>query len=348
MSQLKISDLESTTSVNEELCNVPVDDGTSTKKITLKNLMASATASAQAYAEAAAGSASDASGYATAASTSASDASGYATSAGTSATNAAGSASAASGYADTASAAASTASGSASSAANSANSAAQQVSNAENYSKLSESFAHGNTGVRAGENTDNAKYWAGVAAAAAGGGVVTFNGRTGAVTPANGDYNAGQISRGTTSTVDADLTSAENSIISLENNIAPSEDGETASQGYAIGEQFLRNGDLQKAKTAITAGDALVLNTNYEPADDLTNQIKGKEDAHVILTQTLTAGSSTLTFTDASIGNSSRVKHYTDPFIVGLVRDMVQSGTTITVTCKPQQANVSVQLEISN
>lgn len=343
MSQLKISDLESTTSVNEELCNVPVDDGSSTKKITLKNLMASATASAQAYAEAAAGSASDASGYATAASTSASDASGYATSAGTSATNAAGSASAASGYADTASAAASTASGSASSAASSANSAAQQVSNAENYSKLSESFAHGNTGVRAGENTDNAKYWASVAAAAAGGGVVTFNGRTGAVVPANGDYNAGQISRGT-STVDTDLTKVE----TVNSNIAPSEDGDTALQGYSIGDQFLRNGTLYKTKTAIVAGDTFVLDTNYEAADKITKQIKGKEDAHIILTQTLTAGSSTLTFTDASIGNSSRVKHYTDPFIVGLVRDMVQSGTTITVTCKPQQANVSVQLEISN
>lgn len=277
MSQIKISDLESTTSVNEELCNVPVDDGTSTKKITLKNLMASATASAQAYAEAAAGSASDASGYATAASTSASDASGYATSAGTSATNAAGSASAASGYADTASAAASTASGSASSAALSANSAAQQVSNAENYSKLSESFAHGNTGVRAGENTDNAQYWAQVAAAAAGGGVVTFNGRTGAVVPANGDYSASQISRGTTSTVDTDLTSAENAITAIKGDIAPSEDGDTALQGYSKGDQFLRNGTLYKAKTAIVAGDTFVLDTNYELAADVSSQIKTLE-----------------------------------------------------------------------
>lgn len=281
MSQLKISELESTTSVNEELCNVPVDDGTSTKKITLKNLMASATASAQAYAEAAAGSASDASGYATAASTSASDASGYATSAGTSATNAAGSASAASGYADTASAAASTASGSASSAASSANNAAQQVSNAENYSKLSESYAHGNTGVRAGENTDNAKYWAQVAAAAAGGGVVTFNGRSGAVVPENGDYNADQISRGTTSTVDADLTSLE----------------------------------------------------------------QNKENKAEIKTQTLAAGSTTVTFTNMPTTGTHLVKFYNS---AGINYSEIDNSTSGQVTLKfmAQEAAVTVYCEI--
>lgn len=37
--------------------------------------------------------------------------------------------------------------------------AEQHKNDAANYSLLSESFAHGNTGVRDGENTDNSKYW---------------------------------------------------------------------------------------------------------------------------------------------------------------------------------------------
>ena len=55
------------------------------------------------------------------------------------------------------------------------------------------SWAVGGTGVRQGEDTDNAKYWAAQAAAAAGGGVTSFNGRTGSVLPARGDYTADMV-----------------------------------------------------------------------------------------------------------------------------------------------------------
>ena len=61
----------------------------------------------------------------------------------------------------------------------------------------------------------------------------------------------------------------------LNKTIAPVETDLTdASRGYHIGEQFIIDGDLFKAKTEIAQHDALVLNTNYEPADDLTTQIK--------------------------------------------------------------------------
>ena len=225
MSEIKISDLTETTSVNEEITFVPIDDGTSTKKITLKNLEESATASAQAYAEAAAASATSASGYADAASTSASNASTYASNASDSAAIAESASSAASGYSDTASAAASNASSSASSAAGSATSAAQQVSNAQNYAKLSESWTQGNTGTRAGENTNNARYWA-EQAAAMHDGVASFNGRQGIVNPADGDYSAGMISRGS-STVDDDLASLENDMSDAQEDIAGKEDAPT-------------------------------------------------------------------------------------------------------------------------
>lgn len=67
-----------------------------------------------------------------------------------------------------------------------------------------------------------------------------------------------------------------------------------------------------------------------------------------ILTQTLTAGSTTLTFTDAAIGNNSRIRPFSDPFVLGLIQDAVQSGTSVTLTCAEQSSNVSVSIEVFN
>ena len=59
--------------------------------------------------------------------------------------------------------------------------------------KAAQSWAVGGTGTREGEDTNNAKYWSEQAAAAAGGGVMSFKGRTGAVMPASGDYTAEMV-----------------------------------------------------------------------------------------------------------------------------------------------------------
>lgn len=64
---------------------------------------------------------------------------------------------------------------------------------AEESATLSKSWAVGGTGTRPGEDTNNAEYWAGQAAAAAGGGVISFNGRSGTVLPLEGDYNADKV-----------------------------------------------------------------------------------------------------------------------------------------------------------
>lgn len=68
----------------------------------------------------------------------------------------------------------------------------------------------------------------------------------------------------------------------------------------------------------------------------------------VILTQTLTAGSTTLTFTNAAIGNNSRIRPFSDPFVLGLIQDATQSGTSVTLTCAEQSNNVSVSIEVYN
>ena len=58
---------------------------------------------------------------------------------------------------------------------------------------MAKSWAVGGTGMREGEDTDNAKYWAKAAQGAAGGGVTSFNGRGGAVAPQVGDYTASMV-----------------------------------------------------------------------------------------------------------------------------------------------------------
>lgn len=126
--------------------------------------------------------------------------------------------------------AAASASGSASAAASSASAAALSEDASAEYEagaktaaasaaangKLSESWAVGGTGTRTGEDTNNAKYWAMAAQGAAGGGVSSFNGRAGAVTPQIGDYTAemvGADAQGAAETVQDNLNAhAENTV----------------------------------------------------------------------------------------------------------------------------------------
>ena len=61
----------------------------------------------------------------------------------------------------------------------------------------------------------------------------------------------------------------------LNTTIAPVEtDLTSASQAYAVGQKFIYDGVLYQAKTAIAQGAALVLNTNYEAADDVSSELE--------------------------------------------------------------------------
>lgn len=124
-------------------------------------------------------------------------AAGTATSAKTAAETAKGAAEAAQGAAETARDAAETAAGTATSKASeatqSAAAAAQDAEDAEAKAILAQSWAVGGTGTREGEDTNNAKYWSDNAQGAAGGGVTSFNGRSGAVAPQAGDYTADMV-----------------------------------------------------------------------------------------------------------------------------------------------------------
>lgn len=103
-----------------------------------------------------------------------------------------------------------------SAAAGSAQSAGASAQSAQASSKLSESWAVGGTGTRTGEDTNNAKYWAMAAQGVAGGGVSSFNGRSGAVAPQTGDYTAAMVgadAQGAAETVQGNLNvHAENTV----------------------------------------------------------------------------------------------------------------------------------------
>lgn len=173
---------------------------------------ASSATAAKASEGAAAGSATNAAASATsagksasAASEKASDAANSASAAATSAQTAQRAAGAATDAASMASEAAEAASGSASQARESAAAAAESAASVDGINKTAQSWAVGGTGTREGEDTNNAKYWAEQAQQAAGGGVVSFNGRAGSVVPQAGDYDKDMVGLGNVdNTSDAD------------------------------------------------------------------------------------------------------------------------------------------------
>lgn len=61
---------------------------------------------------------------------------------------------------------------------------------------------------------------------------------------------------------------------SVEQMIAPVEASTTASQAYAIGEQFILNGTLYTATAAITAGGTITIGGNCTASDSVTEQIE--------------------------------------------------------------------------
>lgn len=137
--------------------------------------------------------------------------------------------------------------------------------------------------------------------------------------------------------------------------IATVETTSTASQGYAIGAQFVYNGILYEATAAIASGGTITPGTNCDPADSVTSQISSlanqKQDKlHVeVKSGTLAAGSTslTLTFTTETIGNDTLIDIYSDVFGV-IPTDVTTTSTTVTLTFDAQDSAVKVAVVIEN
>lgn len=227
MKYIPISELDEITSASDTDL-IAIDNGSKTSKITVANYNSNANATAKSYAEASATSASEAATSVENATKQAESAQASASAASESATAASASKDSASEYATNAATQADNAKSYASEASTSANNASTSATNANDYAITSKSWAVGGTSTRDGEDTNNAKYWSQVAAGAAAGGVVTFNGRNGAVVPQSGDYSASLISRGT-SDVGTDLTKIETDLSSEVSRAKSAESSNTSA-----------------------------------------------------------------------------------------------------------------------
>lgn len=324
MADLKITDLTETTEA-PDTSYIPIDDGTTTNKITVKNFNEEANATAKRYAEAAEGYAQNAAvakdlavGAKDDALLAVSSASDYADAASLSADAASGSATEASGYVGQAQTAASNASAS-------ATAAAASAQGVEDYATLAKSWAEGNTGVRPDEAVNNAKYWAGVAQGAAGGGVTTFNGRSGVVVPQAHDYNAGQVDYDNTTSGLA-ATDTKSAIDEL-----ASEKADTSSLGNAA---------AKDSTNAVTQGS-----TDLVESGAVYTGLAAKANKSVVKTATLSAGSTTVTFTQLPTTGDYLIDFFTSTGINYTEIDTSVSGQ-VTLTYEEQEAAVTVSCEI--
>jgi hypothetical protein len=353
MSKIMISELEATTQAPDS-SYIAIDDGTTTNKITVANFNSNANATAKYYAEQAEGFATTASGASTDATAAKNatevfvgTASNYANAASTSASAAAGSATEASGYVGTARTYASNAQASAQAAAASAAGIDDQV-------KLAKSWAVGNTGVRGDEATNNSKYWSEIAQAAAGGGVTTFNGRSGIVEPESGDYSSDMIPHTNTDSSLSNVQTEINTIKETTVDMVGATSEANGSHGFVPAPliadlaKFLRgDGTWAEVVNALASLSDVNL-TSLADGDMLRYNATSQKFENVpykYLTATLAAGSTTVTFSDAAITATAKCTILTDP---ELNHTSVNTSTanTVVITFPAQTSPVTVGLEI--
>ncbi len=262
--------------------------------------------------------------------------------------------------AQSASSSAQSASNSASSASSSATSANSAKDTAVSKATEAESWAHGGTGSRPGEDTDNAMYWAQRAQSS------SF---------AQSDWteddqtSSSYIGHKPFKTVGTGLSVGSDGALNVSNpgttnyndlSNKPSINGISLSGNktlHALGIQaegdYLENGDvpswaMQSQKPTYNASEvgALPANTPIpSKTSDLTNDsnfMSGKK----LTAQTLTTGSTTLTFTDSSITTSSTIRVFANKWGICPVDVVVTSGQVV-VTFEAQSTAVSVYLIVS-
>lgn len=217
-------------------------------------------------------------------------------------------------------------------ASSSATSAADSADDATDSAALSKSWAIGGTGKREDEDVNNAKYWASVAGAAAGGGVLTFNGRSGFVVPADGDYKSEQIKRGD-STVEASLTALEETAgdatnVPIGTVVEATEEYPEISSGETAG---VISGKTKKFLASLK----LLIETVERDLKLLISNVD-KKTSKRLPAQSLTAAGGSLTFTDDSITDTSLIEVYaTIPNISP--SNYSVTGSTLTVTFDAQE-----------
>ena len=131
--------------------------------------------------------------------------------------------------------------------------------------------------------------------------------------------------------------------------IAPVETVTTASQAYAIGEQFILNGTLYTATAAITAGGTITINGNCTASDTVTEQFKSllhvekvqitgntinSGNTDISVTEPTVSGYKVLTLINAFVNTSSAI------WVKGFYYD---SGTTWRLKVQSQETSAQTR-----
>lgn len=228
-------------------------------------------------------------------------------------------------------------------ASSSAMSAADSADDASDSAALSKSWATGGTGKREDEDVNNAKYWASIAGAAAGGGVLSFNGRSGFVVPADGDYNSEQIKRGD-STVEASLTALEETAgdatnVLIGTVVEATEEYPEISSGETAG---VISGKTKKFLASLK----LLIETVERDLKRFISNVD-KKTSKRLPAQSLTASGGTLTFNDSSITENSLITPYATIYGISPTNVVATEGTC-TVTFDAQNAAFDVCITVRN
>lgn len=237
---------------------------------------------------------------------------------------------------------------------------------------------------------NNAKYWADAASGAAGGGVSSFNGRSGVVVPAASDYTAAQVDFDNTSnsftaddvqeaieevqtnvsTLDSSLATVAKSGVyndltgkptlgtaaakNSTNAVSPSstdlvESGAVYDIADGLNNAILGNATaIAKAYKKDDTTDTAIASDDYVPFYDTSAQTMKKiTSANLVgkrlAAQTLSVGSTTLTFSDASITTSSTIEPYADKWGISPTDITVTTGQAV-LTFDVQESALSVYL----
>lgn len=86
-------------------------------------------------------------------------------------------------------------------------------------------------------------------------------------------------------------------------------------------------------------------NTNVPPSEGADWQLFAASPDNIVLSQTLLAGETELTFTDDHITDTAMVEMFTDVYGI-TVRDMQQSGHSVTITFKAMEVDVEIKLTV--
>lgn len=148
---------------------------------------------------------------------------------------------------------------------------------------------------------------------------------------------------GTTITIDnTGLIAAHLGVSDLDNvTITSLTNGQTLKYDSTAGKW--KNVDLSAANVSYdNSGSGMSATTTQAAVDELST---GKEDAPTILTQSLSIGSTTLTFNNAAIKTTSLIDPYTDVYGVAPTDIQAINGQAV-LTFDPQTVAVSVKLLI--